>query len=245
MILKGIIIKKKEIKKSKGYPNLDKEIVKLIVRDIVKSTSVYHCSNYFLIPRDNWGFLSLCKRGKNKPYTFFWISAIKQRDWRMSQRWHRFKWVLRLLPVTSLSLQAETAEPLITQPSIWREFAPHLFRMKHHFMLKHHPVNDSASGTSAQVSQMSDPAGGGNRWRQYFQSSTKIYCCCFRTRAVSEVVFYLCVTTMWYRSLCICEYNLYLLSKKELLNSCDNNLQLFPCITEFYFIKNWRFLLLK
>lgn len=37
MILKEVIIKKEEIPRSKGYPNLDKEILKVKeVRDIVK-----------------------------------------------------------------------------------------------------------------------------------------------------------------------------------------------------------------
>lgn len=125
-----------------------------------------------------------------------------------------FKWMLRLLPVTCLNHHTVIAEPLITQLSIWSESAVHLFRMKHHFMLKHYPVNYSASGTSAQASQMFDPAGGESRWRQYFQSSTKLFCSSFTVRAMSEITFYLSETVMWHSSLCICEYNVYLCFKK-------------------------------
>lgn len=64
---------------------------------------------------------------------------------------------------------------------------------------------------------MSDPAGGGNRWRQYFQSSAKLHCSCFTVRAVSEVIFYLSETVMWHHSLCMFEYNVYLLLKKKIL----------------------------
>lgn len=97
-------------------------------------------------------------------------------------------------------------------------------------MLKHYPVNYSASGTSAKTSQMFDPAGGENRWRQYFQSSTKVFCSSFTVRAVSEITFYLSETVMWHPSLCICEYNVYICFEKSLY-TYDDYLGLFTCIT--------------
>lgn len=109
--------------------------------------------------------------------------------------------------VTCLILHTHCSAPNDSAEELERA-ASNLFGMKHHwlqFILKHYPVNYSASGTSAQASQISVCC---KRKKQEAIVSELDQAMLLLLESQScEMVFSLSYTTPWYCSMCTWEYN--------------------------------------